>query len=29
MEKGDWPKFGDAMDKLKTLLANPEVAAHD
>jgi uncharacterized membrane protein (UPF0182 family) len=28
MEKGDWPRFGDAMDKLKTLLANPEVAVH-
>jgi uncharacterized membrane protein (UPF0182 family) len=29
MEKGDWPGFGDAMDKLKTLLAKPEVAAHN
>jgi uncharacterized membrane protein (UPF0182 family) len=27
--KGDWAKFGDAMDKLKTLLANPAVAVHD
>ena len=27
--KGDWAKFGDAMDKLKTLLANPAVAEHD
>ena len=27
--KGDWVKFGDAMDKLKSLLANSTVATHD
>jgi hypothetical protein len=27
--EGDWTKFGDATDKLKTLLANPAVTVHD
>ncbi len=27
--QGDWTKFGDAMDKLKALLAKPAVPLHD